>query len=58
MKNVDYRMDQSRRDWWNGRIYWLLGMTRRDLSMIAVGALLVVLWIKFLPPVDFILGIR
>jgi len=54
----DYREDQSRKDWWDGKMWWLGGMTRSDMMWIGVGVILAILYFKFLPNMDWVFGPR
>ncbi len=54
----DYRTDQFRRDWWNERVYWLGGITYRDLSWVVVGIVIAVLFFKYPINWDHVFGLR
>ncbi len=44
----DYRTNQFQKDWWDEKLLWWGGMTRRDLSWVVVGFILASMYFGFL----------
>lgn len=54
----DYRQNQFQKDWWDGKLFWWGGMTRRDMSWVVVGVILAALYFKFPINWDWVFGLR
>ncbi len=51
----DYRTNQSRKDWWNQKIWWLGGITRDNLMWLIIGVIIGSLYLGL--PINFKSGV-
>ena len=54
----DYRADQFRRDWWNERVLRWSWLTRNDVAWVFVGIVIAILYLLFVPNMDWVFGLR
>ena len=54
----DYRKNQFRKDWWDGKVPGFWRMTRNDLMWVGIGIVLGIIAIKFPINWDHVFGLR